>query len=111
MECNATNDGSSFGPTSLRADRTDGQRPRRCREGECGGHEPTFDGLAVMPYSQAESFDGTRFDRWNRRLYQAGVEVEISKTWRIEPYRARPDDSVSATGNADPLGLVLRVYH
>ena len=48
------------------------------------------------------AFSDTRFDAWNRQLYQAGVEIEITKHWRIEPYYARQEDQRS--------GLVLKTY-
>lgn len=68
------------------------------------------DGVVLVPYAQAETFYDTRYDTWNRQLYQAGVEVELSKTWRIEPYVARQNDSRSASANVDRFGLVLKYY-
>jgi hypothetical protein len=68
-------------------------------------------GVVMVPYAQAEIFYDTRFDSWNRKLYQAGAEVELAKHWRIEPYLARQNDSRSTTGNVDRMGLVLKYYH
>jgi len=67
-------------------------------------------GVTLVPYAQAEIFYDTRYDRWNRQLYQAGVEIELSNSWRLEPYLARQNDSVSASGNANRLGLVLKFF-
>jgi hypothetical protein len=67
-------------------------------------------GVVMVPYVQAEIFYDTRFDTWNRQLYQAGVEIELSKRWRIEPYVARQNDSRSSSGNVNRFGLVLKTY-
>jgi hypothetical protein len=67
-------------------------------------------GVVMVPYAQAEFFFDTRFDSWNRQLYQAGVEIELTKHWRIEPYFARQNDSRSASGNVNRIGLVLKSY-
>lgn len=73
--------------------------------------EFTVNGVVLVPYAQAEAFYDSRYDTWNRQLYQAGAEVELSKTWRIEPYVARQNDSRSASANVNRFGLVLKVYH
>lgn len=73
--------------------------------------EFTVNGVVMVPYAQAEIFYDTRFDSWNRQLYQAGAEIELAKHWRIEPYLARQNDSRSTSGNVDRAGLVLKYYH
>jgi len=73
--------------------------------------EVMIGGVVTVPYAQAEVFYDTRFDTWNRQLYQAGVEVELSRRWRIEPYLARQNDSRSASGNVDRAGLALKYYY
>jgi hypothetical protein len=65
-------------------------------------------GVTLVPYAQAEVFYDTRFGAWNRQLYQAGVELEITKHWRIEPYYAREEDQRSSTAHVDRVGLVLK---
>ena len=72
--------------------------------------EFTAGGVVMVPYVQAEAFYDTRYDYWNRRLFQAGVEFEISRTWRIEPYVARQTDSASASANVSRFGLVLKYF-
>lgn len=67
-------------------------------------------GLAMVPYAQAEIFYDTRYDSWNRRLYQAGVEIELSKRWRIEPYLASQNDSQSSSANIGRFGVALKYY-
>jgi Protein of unknown function (DUF2490) len=73
--------------------------------------EITMNGVVMVPYAQAEVYYDTRFDSWNRQLYQVGTEIELSKRWRVEPYLARQNDSRSASGNVDRAGLVLKYYH
>lgn len=72
--------------------------------------EFTVGRVVMVPYAQAEIFYDTRVDCWNRQLYQAGVEIELTEHWRIEPYFARQNDSRSASGNVNRLGLVLKTY-
>lgn len=76
------------------------------------GIERTFTvgGIALVPYAQAEVFYDTRFGAFNRQLYQGGVEVEITKHWRIEPYYARQEDQRSSPAHLDRVGLVLKLY-
>jgi hypothetical protein len=38
------------------------------------------------------------------------LEIELSQPCRIEPYFARQNDSHSASGNVNRLGLVLKAY-
>lgn len=76
------------------------------------GVEREFDagGTVMVPYAQAEFFYDTRYESWSRRLYQVGVEIQLTKTWRIEPYLSRQNDSRSASANVDTLGVVLKYY-
>jgi len=64
--------------------------------------------MTLVPYAQAEVFYDTGFGAWNRQLDQAGVELEITKHWRIEPYYAREEDLRSSTAQVDRIGLVLK---
>ena len=88
----------------------DGQFSERYRFRVGIEREFTVRGVVMVPYAQAEIFYDTRFDSWNRQLYQAGVEIELTKHWRIEPYVARQNDSRSASGNVNRIGLVLKSY-
>lgn len=72
--------------------------------------EMTVGGVTLVPYAQAEVFYDTRFGAWNRQLYQAGVEIELSERWRIEPYYARQEDQRSSMAHVDQVGLVLKYY-
>jgi len=72
--------------------------------------EFTAGGRAVVPYAPAEAFYDTRFDTWNRQLYQFGAEIELSNRWRIEPYYARQNDTRSSPAQIDRIGLVLKYF-
>ena len=67
-------------------------------------------GVTLVPYAQAEVSYDTRFGAWNRQVYQAGVEIEITRHWRVEPYYARQEDQRSSTAHLDRVGLVLKTY-
>lgn len=88
----------------------DGERSQRYRLRLGIEREFTVCRVVMVPYLQAETFYDTRFDAFNRQLYQAGVEIELNKHWRIEPYVARQNDSRSASGNVNRFGLVLKTY-
>jgi hypothetical protein len=88
----------------------DGDRSQRYRLRVGIEREFTVGRVVMVPYVQAETFYDTRFDTFNRQLYQAGVEIELNKHWRIEPYIARQNDSRSASGNVNRFGLVLKSY-
>ena len=68
-------------------------------------------GTVTVPYAQAEIFYDTRYDAWIQQLYQTGIEIELSKSWRIEAFIARQNNQRSASGNVDQLGLTLKYYH
>jgi len=89
----------------------DGEFSQRYRLRMGVEREFTVDGVVMVPYAQAETLYDTRYLTWNRQLYQAGVEVELSKAWRVESYLARQNDSHSASGNVDIFGLVFKHYH
>ena len=72
--------------------------------------EFTVGGVALVPYARAEVFYDTRFGAWNRQRYQAGVEVELTKHWRVEPYYARQEDQRSSPAHLDQIGLILKTY-
>jgi hypothetical protein len=64
----------------------------------------------LPPYARAEWFYDTRFDTWSRQRYQLGVEIELDKTWRIEPYYAFDKNSHPVVGQVNRLGLVLKYF-
>jgi hypothetical protein len=67
-------------------------------------------GTAIVPYAQAEVFYDTRYDTWNRQLYQFGAEIELTKQWRLEPYYARQNDTRPSAAHVDRVGLVLKYF-
>lgn len=72
--------------------------------------EVTLGGVTFVPYAQAEVFYDTRFGAWNRQRYQIGTEIELSKSWQIEPYYSRQEDQRSSPAHVDRMGLVLKYY-
>ncbi len=67
-------------------------------------------GLETVPYVNAEVSYDSRYDAWNRQRYQAGLEVALSKRWRIEPYYTRQNDSRSDMPHLNAFGLSLKYY-
>ena len=67
-------------------------------------------GLDTVPYINAEAFYDTRYDAWNRQRYQAGLEIALSKRWRIEPYYTRQNDQRSDAPHLNAFGLSLKYY-
>ena len=67
-------------------------------------------GVALVPYAKAEVFYDSRFGTWNRQIYETGVEIEITRHWRIEPYYARQEDQSSSLAHLDRVGLILKYY-
>jgi len=51
----------------------------------------------------------TRHSAWSRERYQAGVEIELSKRWRIEPYYRRQEDHRPSRAHENGTGLVLKI--
>jgi hypothetical protein len=68
-------------------------------------------GLLVVPYIRAEDLYDSRYNSWNRQIYQLGAEVGLTRAWRIEPYFSRQNDSQSKSANVDQLGLILKYFH
>ena len=71
----------------------------------------TASGVPFVPYVQAEWFYDTRYNDWSRQLYQGGVEFELNKTWRMEPYYAYEKNTNPGAENVNRFGLVLKYYH
>jgi hypothetical protein len=70
----------------------------------------TASGTPLVPYAQAEWFYDTRFPAWSRQRFQTGVEMEIDKTWRVEPYYAYDKDTKPSHTGVNRFGLVLKYY-
>ncbi len=67
-------------------------------------------GRRVVPYAHAEILYDTRFDAWNRQIYQVGVEIELTQWLRIEPSYAFQVDTSMEPRHVDRVGLALKYY-
>ena len=67
-------------------------------------------GSRVLPYAHAEILYDTRFDAWNRQIYQVGVEIELTQWLRIEPSYAFQVDTSMEPRHVDRVGLALKYY-
>ena len=70
----------------------------------------TILGREVIPYIHAEFLYDTRFDAWNRQIYQAGVEIELSQSFRLESCYAFRIDTATSPTHLDRVGLALKYY-
>ena len=67
-------------------------------------------GRRVLPYAHAEILYDTRFDAWNRQIYQVGVEIELTQSLRLEPSYAFQVDTSMEPRHVDRVGLALKYY-
>ena len=70
----------------------------------------TAGGTAFVPYARAEFYYDTRYDAWSRQVYQVGVDIDLSRSWRIEPYVALQKNIQPTSDTVNQLGLVLKYY-
>ena len=87
-----------------------GQRSDRYRFRLGLEKEYTVLGRALIPYARAEFLYDTRFDAWNRQIYQVGVEIELTQRFRIEPSYAFQIDTAAPPTHLDRVGIVLTYY-
>lgn len=67
-------------------------------------------GRVVIPYVEAEVIYDTRYNAWSQSRYKAGAEVELTRSWRIEPYFLLTTNSRPEHSTTRALGLVLKFY-
>jgi hypothetical protein len=87
-----------------------GERSDRYRLRLGAEKEYTVLGRAVVPYVNAEFLYDTRFDAWNRQIYQIGVEIELNESFRIEPSYAFQIDTEVEPTHLDRVGIALKYY-
>lgn len=87
-----------------------GERSKRYRFRLGVETEYTVLGRRVVPYAHAEILYDTRFDAWNRQIYQVGVEIELTESLRIEPSYAFQVDTAMEPQHVDRVGLSLKYY-
>lgn len=71
----------------------------------------TSGGTVFVPYARAEFYYDTRYDAWSRQLYTVGAEIELGKTWRLEPYLGYQKNTRPSPDSVSQLGLILKYYH
>ena len=62
------------------------------------------------PYVDVEVFYDTRFDRWARRQYEAGVQFPVSSRVMLEPCYLRRDNTISIPQHVNGFGFKLNLY-
>ncbi len=87
-----------------------GERSNRYRVRLGLEKEYTVLNRAVIPYVRAELLYDTRFDVWNRQIYQVGVEIGLNDHFRIEPWYAFQVDTSMEPRHLDRLGLTLKYF-
>lgn len=60
---------------------------------------------AVTPYVETEVFYDSRYEKWNRVVYDAGVAIAINKRFSIEPYAGEQSDTETTPRYTRFLGL------
>lgn len=68
-------------------------------------------GRLVTPYLQAEVMYDGRYDGWARELYQAGVEIELTRHFRVEPSFGRQVDRLPEKEGLWAFAFVARWYY
>ena len=66
---------------------------------------------AVVTYANAEWFYDTRYDAHTRSLYQAGVELTLTRHFRLETYLAWQYNLQPEEDSLRALGLVAKWYY
>jgi hypothetical protein len=76
------------------------------------GAERMFDvdGRVVVPYAEVEALYDTRYNAWSQWRYKAGAELELTRSWRIEPYFLLTTNSRPEHSTARAIGLALKFY-
>jgi hypothetical protein len=88
-----------------------GKQSTRYRERLMLERETPIFGLETVPYLSAELLYDTRYDAWSEARYQAGLEMALDKSWRLEPYFLFQRDTHSEPRHTNAIGLLLKYYH
>ena len=65
--------------------------------------------LTATPYVRAEVLYDTRSSAWSSR-YEAGVELALTRHWRIEPYYERRVNRSSGSAAVNQIGFIVKTY-
>lgn len=88
-----------------------GARSNRYRYRISVEREFTVWGTTFVPYARAEFSYDTRYDAWSQQVYQVGAEIELSRSWRIEPYLGLQKNTQPSANTVNQFGLILKYYH
>jgi hypothetical protein len=89
---------------------TDGEYATRYRFRLEVNREFIVAGQPMIAYGQAEAFYDTRYSGWSRGLLQAGVDLELSRAFRLELYVARQEAVLPSDWTTTALGVVAKFY-
>jgi hypothetical protein len=68
-------------------------------------------GVLLVPYLEAETFYDTRYAAWSRQVYKVGSDIELSPSWRLEPYYEWQVDHVPSSFRMGTVGLMFKFFH
>lgn len=66
---------------------------------------------AVVPYAQAEWYYDTRYDAHSRTQYEAGVDLTVTRHFRVRTYLAWKYDLQPQEDSLRALGVVAKWYY
>lgn len=65
--------------------------------------------VTATPYIRAEVLYDSRPGAWSMR-YQAGVELALTKHWRIEPFYQRRENRHAGAADGNRIGFIVKTY-
>jgi len=65
--------------------------------------------LTATPYVRAEVLYDSRPGAWSMR-YQAGVELALTRHWRIEPYYQRRENQHAGAADVNRIGFIVKTF-
>jgi hypothetical protein len=65
---------------------------------------------SLAPYAQGELFYDSRYDIWNRNVYEFGFTLGVRRWLDLKPYYAHQNDSRSSIPHVNAAGLTASFY-
>jgi len=66
--------------------------------------------VSIAPYTQGEIYYDSRYDTWNRNVYEFGFTLGVGRWLDIKPYYARSNDSKSSIPEVNAAGLTASFF-